>query len=88
MLTTCQSWGSTVSWGRTVERVSHAGLACDQGRKRQTCVLSEELVLLIKCYAGMLVHEEGRFDPNDIPLRTWAEYEEDLWEQGASHCLA
>ncbi|TIB82801.1 chitin synthase 8 [Wallemia mellicola] len=30
----------------------------------------------------MLIHDEGHFDPKNIPLKTWAEYEAELWEQG------
>ncbi|TIB15854.1 hypothetical protein E3P92_01552 [Wallemia ichthyophaga] len=30
----------------------------------------------------MMIHDEGHFDPKAIPLKTWAEYEAELWEQG------
>lgn len=31
-----------------------------------------------------VVHEEGKFDPSEIPLKTWAEYEAELWEKSVT----
>lgn len=28
----------------------------------------------------MVVHDEGKFDPKSIPLKTWTEFENELWE--------
>jgi chitin synthase len=32
----------------------------------------------------IVVGEEEKFDPHDIPLRTWAQYEQDMWEKGTT----
>ncbi|BGP46627.1 hypothetical protein JCM10450v2_002474 [Rhodotorula kratochvilovae] len=32
----------------------------------------------------LLVHDEGKFDPASIPLRTWSSFEADLWETGSN----
>jgi len=28
----------------------------------------------------LVVHDEGKFDPKSIPLKTWTEFENELWE--------
>ena len=32
----------------------------------------------------LVVHDEGVFDPTEIPLMRWADYEEQLWEAGSN----
>ncbi|KAI8058435.1 chitin synthase-domain-containing protein [Syncephalis plumigaleata] len=32
----------------------------------------------------IVVGEEEKYDPHDIPLRTWAQYEQDMWEKGTT----
>ncbi|KAK0557735.1 Chitin synthase, class 8 [Tilletia horrida] len=32
----------------------------------------------------VVIHDEGKFDPNEIPLMTWAAWEEELWNRRAS----
>lgn len=29
----------------------------------------------------LVVHDEGKFDPSSIPLKSWLEFENELWEQ-------
>lgn len=35
----------------------------------------------------VLVHDEGAFDPSEIPLQTWQEYENDLWERNSARSI-
>ena len=35
----------------------------------------------------LVIHDEGVFDPADIPLKRWADYEEELWEQGSNQSI-
>lgn len=35
----------------------------------------------------VVIHEEGAFDPSEIPLKTWSEYENELWERGSNHSI-
>ena len=35
----------------------------------------------------MLAYDEGYFDPAEIPMRTWADHEEDLWERGSNQSI-
>jgi hypothetical protein len=53
----------------------------EKGKREGTGVLQKSLLTYHRL-TGMVVHEEGRFDPDEIPMKTWAEYEENLWEQG------
>lgn len=32
----------------------------------------------------LVVHDEGTFDPASIPLKTWQDFENELWEQVSS----
>ncbi|KAK4058243.1 hypothetical protein OIO90_000399 [Microbotryomycetes sp. JL221] len=35
----------------------------------------------------MVVHDEGAFDPACIPLKTWQDFENELWEQGSNRSI-
>lgn len=35
----------------------------------------------------LVIHDEGVFDPADIPLKRWADYEEELWEAGSNQSI-
>ncbi|GAA5949771.1 hypothetical protein JCM21900_003288 [Sporobolomyces salmonicolor] len=35
----------------------------------------------------MVVHDEGKFDPASIPLKTWSAFEEELWEAGSNESI-
>ncbi|CAO1629389.1 unnamed protein product [Parajaminaea phylloscopi] len=35
----------------------------------------------------VLLHDEGTFDPSEIPLQTWQEYENDLWERNSNRSI-
>ncbi|GAA5957121.1 hypothetical protein JCM3765_005413 [Sporobolomyces pararoseus] len=35
----------------------------------------------------MVVHDEGKFDPKSIPLKTWTEFENELWEAGSNESI-
>ncbi|KAM0788255.1 hypothetical protein ACM66B_001406 [Microbotryomycetes sp. NB124-2] len=35
----------------------------------------------------MVVHDEGAFDPSSIPLKTWQDFENELWEQGSNRSI-
>lgn len=35
----------------------------------------------------VVIHEEGEFDPAEIPLKTWSEYENELWERGSNKSI-
>ncbi|KAH8914587.1 glycosyltransferase family 2 protein [Atractiella rhizophila] len=35
----------------------------------------------------LVVHDEGKFDPAEIPLKRWHEYEEELWERGSNKSI-
>ncbi|CAH7687581.1 putative chitin synthase class V [Phakopsora pachyrhizi] len=35
----------------------------------------------------LVVHDEGKFDPTSIPLKTWQEYENELWERGSNKSI-
>lgn len=35
----------------------------------------------------VVIHEEGSFDPSEIPLKTWTEYENELWERTSNHSI-
>ncbi|ORX33474.1 chitin synthase-domain-containing protein [Kockovaella imperatae] len=33
----------------------------------------------------IVIHDEGKFDPKSIPLKSWNEYENELWDQESNH---
>lgn len=33
----------------------------------------------------MVIHDEGKFDPKSIPLKSWNDYENELWDQESNH---
>ncbi|PWN45202.1 chitin synthase 8 [Ceraceosorus guamensis] len=35
----------------------------------------------------VVMHDEGVFDPSSIPLQTWAEYENELWERNSARSI-
>ncbi|GAA6007186.1 hypothetical protein JCM11491_003035 [Sporobolomyces phaffii] len=35
----------------------------------------------------LVVHDEGKFDPKSIPLKTWTEFENELWEAGSNESI-
>ncbi|KAL0946000.1 hypothetical protein HGRIS_012276 [Hohenbuehelia grisea] len=35
----------------------------------------------------MIVHDEGKFDPRAIPLKSWNEYENELWDKESNHSI-
>ncbi|PCH37422.1 glycosyltransferase family 2 protein [Wolfiporia cocos MD-104 SS10] len=35
----------------------------------------------------VVVHDEGKFDPRSIPLKTWNEYENELWDKESNHSI-
>jgi chitin synthase len=35
----------------------------------------------------MVVHDEGKFDPSAIPLKTWQDFENELWEAGSNKSI-
>lgn len=35
----------------------------------------------------MIVHDEGKFDPRCIPLKSWSEYENELWDKESNHSI-
>lgn len=35
----------------------------------------------------VVIHDEGSFDPAEIPLKTWAEYENELWDRGSNQSV-
>jgi chitin synthase len=35
----------------------------------------------------MVIHDEGKFDPRAIPLKTWEEYENELWDKESNHSI-
>ncbi|KAG5643421.1 hypothetical protein DXG03_000965 [Asterophora parasitica] len=35
----------------------------------------------------MIVHDEGKFDPRAIPLKSWTEYENELWDKESNHSI-
>ncbi|KAG0150342.1 hypothetical protein CROQUDRAFT_88135 [Cronartium quercuum f. sp. fusiforme G11] len=35
----------------------------------------------------LVIHDEGKFDPSSIPLKTWQEYENELWERGSNKSI-
>lgn len=32
----------------------------------------------------LVIHDEGEFRPSDIPLKSWVDYENELWERGSN----
>ncbi|CAL1709779.1 unnamed protein product [Somion occarium] len=35
----------------------------------------------------MIVHDEGKFDPKVIPLKSWSDYENELWDKESNHSI-
>jgi len=35
----------------------------------------------------MVVHDEGKFDPRSIPLKSWSDYENELWDKESNHSI-
>ncbi|KAI5481543.1 chitin synthase, glycosyltransferase family 2 protein [Pseudohyphozyma bogoriensis] len=35
----------------------------------------------------VVVHDEGKFDPSSIPLKSWQDFENELWEAGSNHSI-
>ncbi|ESK87178.1 chitin synthase [Moniliophthora roreri MCA 2997] len=35
----------------------------------------------------IIVHDEGKFDPRAIPLKTWSDYENELWDKESNHSI-
>ncbi|CAO1621032.1 unnamed protein product [Sympodiomycopsis kandeliae] len=35
----------------------------------------------------VVVHDEGKFDPAEIPLQTWQDYENELWERNSARSI-
>ncbi|KAF8064853.1 glycosyltransferase family 2 protein [Lyophyllum atratum] len=35
----------------------------------------------------MIVHDEGKFDPRAIPLKSWTDYENELWDKESNHSI-
>ncbi|BEI80622.1 hypothetical protein CcaverHIS002_0111510 [Cutaneotrichosporon cavernicola] len=33
----------------------------------------------------IVIHDEGKFDPKSIPLKSWNDYENELWDQESNH---
>ncbi|KAI0315785.1 glycosyltransferase family 2 protein [Amylostereum chailletii] len=35
----------------------------------------------------LIVHDEGKFDPRSIPLKSWTDYENELWDKESNHSI-
>ncbi len=35
----------------------------------------------------VILHDEGTFDASEIPLKTWTDYENELWERNSAHSI-
>lgn len=35
----------------------------------------------------IVVHDEGKFDPRSIPLKSWNDYENELWDKESNHSI-
>ncbi|KZV99016.1 glycosyltransferase family 2 protein [Exidia glandulosa HHB12029] len=35
----------------------------------------------------LIVHDEGKFDPRAIPLKSWNDYENELWDKESNHSI-
>ncbi|KAA1474601.1 glycosyltransferase family 2 protein [Dentipellis sp. KUC8613] len=35
----------------------------------------------------LVIHDEGKFDPKAIPLKTWEDYENELWDKESNHSI-
>lgn len=35
----------------------------------------------------LVVHDEGKFDPKSIPLKSWEDYENELWDKESNHSI-
>ncbi|KXN87631.1 Chitin synthase 8 [Leucoagaricus sp. SymC.cos] len=36
----------------------------------------------------VVVHDEGKFDPRAIPLKSWSDYENELWDKESNHSIS
>ncbi|KAG9310142.1 glycosyltransferase family 2 protein [Chiua virens] len=44
-------------------------------------------VVLGEAGKKIVVHDEGKFDPRAIPLKTWNDYENELWDKESNHSI-
>jgi len=44
-------------------------------------------VVLGEAGKKIIVHDEGKFDPRAIPLKTWNDYENELWDKESNHSI-
>ncbi|CCM03060.1 uncharacterized protein FIBRA_05180 [Fibroporia radiculosa] len=44
-------------------------------------------VVLGEAGKKMVVHDEGKFDPRVIPLKSWNDYENELWDKESNHSI-
>ncbi|KAF9001145.1 glycosyltransferase family 2 protein [Cyathus striatus] len=44
-------------------------------------------VVLGEAGKKMIVHDEGKFDPRSIPLKSWNDYENELWDKESNHSI-
>ncbi|KAF8625844.1 hypothetical protein AX17_006740 [Amanita inopinata Kibby_2008] len=35
----------------------------------------------------IIIHDEGKFDPKSIPLKSWNDYENELWDKESNHSI-
>ncbi|KAK2462553.1 hypothetical protein APHAL10511_005523 [Amanita phalloides] len=35
----------------------------------------------------IVIHDEGKFDPKAIPLKSWSDYENELWDKESNHSI-
>ncbi|KIM80662.1 glycosyltransferase family 2 protein [Piloderma croceum F 1598] len=35
----------------------------------------------------IVIHDEGKFDPRSIPLKSWSDYENELWDKESNHSI-
>ncbi|KAG7096112.1 hypothetical protein E1B28_006786 [Marasmius oreades] len=35
----------------------------------------------------IIVHDEGKYDPRSIPLKSWSDYENELWDKESNHSI-
>ncbi|KAF8313908.1 chitin synthase-domain-containing protein [Cantharellus anzutake] len=35
----------------------------------------------------LVIHDEGKFDPRSIPLKSWTDYENELWDKESNHSV-
>ncbi|EIW53333.1 glycosyltransferase family 2 protein [Trametes versicolor FP-101664 SS1] len=44
-------------------------------------------VVLGEAGKKIIVHDEGKFDPRSIPLKSWNDYENELWDKESNHSI-